>query len=192
MSTILSEEVEKKLMGMLNRLKVFPVVGILILLAFFVLFFNGLAQQSVLAAQEYQLPYPGILPNHPLYAVKVIRDRAMEFFTRDPLKKAELYLLFADKRINMAQFVREQDWSLAETTASKAEKYLLELKDSLGNARQIGLQPTVSFIAKIKRASLEHRKILMKLQKAAPKNTAKGFTASLTLNSQFQDFVNGL
>lgn len=192
MSTIISEEFEQKLATLLNKFKLIPIVSIFIFFAFFAFFFNSLAQQSVLAVQDYQLPYPGILPNHPLYGIKVLRDQVMEFFTRDPLKKAELDLLFADKRINMAQVVREQDWALSETTASKAEKYLIKVQQSLEAAKSIGLTPTVSFIAKVKRATRAHNKILKSLLASAPKKFKSGFTISIVLNDGFSRFVNGL
>src|SRR3989304_6415715 len=51
----------------------------------------------------YQLPYPGILPDHPLYTLKAVRDRIQVFLTRDNLKKAEIYLLYSDKRLAMGQ-----------------------------------------------------------------------------------------
>ena len=50
----------------------------------------------------YTMPYPGILPDHPLYFVKIVRVRINEFMTRDQLKKAEIYLLYSDKRVAMA------------------------------------------------------------------------------------------
>lgn len=192
MSTIISEEIERKISHLLNKFKLIPIVSFFIFLAFFALFFNSLAQQSVLAVQSYQLPYPGILPNHPLYGVKVLRDQMMEFFTRDSLKKAELDLLFADKRIGMAQSIREQDWALTETTASKAEKYLLKVQQNLVAAKNIGLTPTVSFVTKVKHAAGAHNKILRSLKASAPKKFKPGLAVSIALNEGFSRFVNGL
>lgn len=47
---------------------------------------------------SYYLPYPGILPDHPLYFFKMIRDRVVEWLTLSPMSKAELYVFYADKR----------------------------------------------------------------------------------------------
>ena len=33
---------------------------------------------------DYNLPYPGILPDHPLYPLQKIRDWLLVTFTRDP------------------------------------------------------------------------------------------------------------
>jgi len=50
---------------------------------------------------EYVLPYPGILPTHPLYFIKTLRDRIIEMLITDPISKAEFYILQADKKLNM-------------------------------------------------------------------------------------------
>ena len=48
------------------------------------------AQEEITESVNYQLPYPGrILPDHPLYFLKMIRDRIWLFFTTNSLKKAE-------------------------------------------------------------------------------------------------------
>ncbi|HSW97310.1 MAG TPA: hypothetical protein VLF89_05800, partial [Candidatus Saccharimonadales bacterium] len=33
---------------------------------------------------QYDLPYPGLLPDNPLYSLKVLRDKIVEFFISDP------------------------------------------------------------------------------------------------------------
>ncbi len=47
---------------------------------------------------SYYLPYPGILPDHPLYFFKMIRDRIVEWLTLSPESKADLFVYYADKR----------------------------------------------------------------------------------------------
>lgn len=75
---------------------------------------------------EYTLPYPGILPDNPLYPLKVIRDRILLFFTRDPVKKVQLNLLLSDKRLVMGQLLWEKEkFDLGIDTITKGEKYLL-------------------------------------------------------------------
>jgi hypothetical protein len=74
---------------------------------------------------EYYLPYPGVLPDSPLYKVKMIRDSIRKYLTLNPLRRATLELLYADKRINAAQVLMEGGkTALAIETATKAEKYL--------------------------------------------------------------------
>jgi hypothetical protein len=50
---------------------------------------------------EYALPYPGMLPDHPLYFLKNLRDHIMDFIIRDHIKKAEFNLLLSDKKLAM-------------------------------------------------------------------------------------------
>ena len=72
----------------------------------------------------YELPYPGILPDHPLYFFKVVRDKIWAFSTRDNLKKVDIYILFSDKRAKMAQALSNKGKTdLAISTMSKGEKY---------------------------------------------------------------------
>lgn len=88
---------------------------------------------------EYYLPYPGILPDSPVYKVKAVRDQAKLWITFDPIKKAKLQLLYADKRINAAKALMEGGKSaLAISTATKAEKYLESaVKASLTNREML-------------------------------------------------------
>lgn len=50
---------------------------------------------------EYVLPYPGMLPDNPLYFLKNVRDQIIELLISDPVRKAEFYLLQADKKLSM-------------------------------------------------------------------------------------------
>jgi len=50
--------------------------------------------------EEYALPYPGILPDNPLYFLKTVRDRIMEWLIADPLRKIDFYVLQSDKNLN--------------------------------------------------------------------------------------------
>jgi len=50
---------------------------------------------------EYSLPYPGMMPDNPLYFLKTFRDNIIEMLISDPVHKAEFYLLQADKKLNM-------------------------------------------------------------------------------------------
>lgn len=74
---------------------------------------------------EYYLPYPGLLPDSPLYKIKMVRDRISLWLTFDSEKLIWKNLQLADKRINAAVFlVNGGKAELGVVTASKAEKYL--------------------------------------------------------------------
>ncbi len=115
---------------------------------------------------DYSLPYPGILPDSPLYILKAIRDRVVSFFISDPLKKAEFDLLMADVRLNAAQYLfdkGEAKYSLAETTISKGENYFFEALNMANVAKQQGA-PVNDFISKLILASQKHQEVINQLE----------------------------
>jgi len=102
---------------------------------------------------DYYLPYPGILPDHFLYPVKVIRDKILLFLTTDPMRRAERLLHFADKRIEAARLLAESGkTALAVKTAVAAE-------DLLGQA--INQEKPATGLAK---AVAKHAEVLLKIE----------------------------
>lgn len=74
---------------------------------------------------EYPLPYPGILPNEPLFILKNLRDKLLEVFTLNSFKKTEFYLLQADKNLSSSIILfdlKEEDMALK--TFVKSQGYL--------------------------------------------------------------------
>ena len=117
---------------------------------------------------EYVLPYPGILPDHPLYWLKMIRDRVWGFLIRDPLKKSKWCLLMADKRVWAAQMLVEKGkFDLAVSTATKAEKYLERAVNRAYQAEKMGKRDEV-FFEKIFKASLKHEEVLQEILEKMP------------------------
>lgn len=143
---------------------------------------------------DYALPYPGILPDHLLYPLKVLRDRILEFLIRDPLRKIDFYLLMADKRLNMGIFLRDKDKpALAETTVSKGEKYFLKGVDQLEKVSQAGnTELPENIVAKYKTASLKHQEVLEELKKNGPENLKSGYNSSLEIVQEIQERVERL
>ena len=74
---------------------------------------------------NYELPYPGILPDNPFYFLKVIRDGIVKFLINDSLKKAQFSLLSAEKRMFAAKLLVDKgEDKLAVTTMGKSNNYL--------------------------------------------------------------------
>jgi hypothetical protein len=123
--------------------------------------------QFAYAQESYKLPYPGILPNHPLYRIKEFRDNLLERLTRDPIKKVELHLLFADKKIAAAQFLADnhKDWELS------------------------GLSLEVSLAERVRKVGPIHAAIIKNLRKNAPKKNKQAFTDALSLNGKFSKWA---
>lgn len=132
---------------------------------------------------EYLLPYPGILPDHPLYFLKQIRDGIMDRLIVDPLRKAEFHVLQADKRLAMGKLLKEQGkGSLAESTISKGEKYMERSVSGLGAFKSTGRPVPASLIDKLERATEEHAQVL----------TALGFTGELEFVKKLQAEIEKL
>jgi hypothetical protein len=147
-------------------------------------------QKNIVYGQEkifYTLPYPGILPDHPLYFIKAIRDKMMDVLTRDNIKKANLYLLFSDKRINMAIMLSKKGKNkLAVTTFAKGEKYFLKIPDLLLMSKKQGVAPSSELIENIKTANAKHREIAMELLKVSPAAQTRTMEDIIRINEEIK------
>lgn len=136
---------------------------------------------------EYLLPYPGILPDHPLYFLKKFRDTVLERLIADPIKKAEFYILQGDKRLNMGIFlVAQSKLALAETTVSKGEKYLGKVVLVLAAQKTAG-NPIPGYITdRLEKSLLKHEEVLTDLIAKASDPVKAGFTGSLEFVKSLQ------
>ncbi len=91
---------------------------------------SPLPEESKVKQQEYALPYAGILPDHPLYFIKNIRDKILLLLISDPIKKAEFFILLADKHLVMAVQLIEQKPELAVKTLNQSIDELKRAKES--------------------------------------------------------------
>lgn len=109
---------------------------------------------------DYTLPYPGILPDSPLYTLKMIRDRLILLLTIDPVKKTEKLLLYADKRLGAAQALFEGNKvDLGASTVTKAEKYLEQAVTEYQKAKKTNKDVSLLF-QKLNLAVLKHEELL--------------------------------
>lgn len=128
---------------------------------------------------EYYLPYPGILPDSPLYKIKAARDRILLILTLNEEKKARRELLFADKRINAAVFLTEGGKAeLGVVTAVKAEKYL---EQAVARAEKMhkGGQDVKSLMLELQKSVAKHTEILQTLQAKLAGDERKTIEVSL-------------
>lgn len=144
---------------------------------------------------EYDLPYPGILPGNPLYNLKMIRDRAIEFLISDPRKKAEFYLLQSDKRLNTGVYLfRSQDdkkIDLAVSTISKGENYFFKSIAELKKAKERKIN--ISDLAgKMITSSRKHQEVILSLEGKAKKNIRNDLTEERKRSVAFEKQVKDL
>lgn len=144
--------------------------------------------------QDYQLPYPGLLPDSPLYWLKVLRDRVIAFLISDPLKKAEFNLLQADKRLNSGIFLfdkRKGKEDLAESTISKGENYFEDAITQLKEAKRQGMD-VERVLAKMRQAVAKHKQVLAALGERSPAQLKTRFDNLRERVQQFEKEVASL
>jgi len=126
---------------------------------------------------EYILPYPGILPDHALYPLKLFRDRLLDIFIRDPQRKIEFDLLMADKRLNMGVFLAEKGkYELAAETVSQGQEFFIKGIDLIDNLRKQDKNlVTKSTIDTYQIAANKHLQVLKIMENSAPENLLSGY-----------------
>ena len=121
---------------------------------------------------DYVLPYPGgILPDSLLWYFKAARDKFQYMITTEPMKKADLALLYSDKRLGASlTLFQNKKPDVAASTLTKGEKYLEEASSNEAVARKAGID-TNDFLIKLANASLKHRQIIEEqIMPLAPEN----------------------
>lgn len=135
--------------------------------------------QIIAQGVDYYLPYPGILPDHPLYWLKMVRDRAGLLVVTSKMAKAEKLLLYADKRLGAAwALIDGNKVPLGVSTLTKGEKYLEQAVSVGGGA---------SFRAKLVKAVLKHEEVISRLKDGAGDEFASHFDALLVKLQVFKD-----
>lgn len=149
-----------------------------IVLSIFLLPDKSLAQEdgtvpiipSPAPVSDYPLPYPGILPNNPLYPIKMLRDKIILLLITDPYKKAQFNLLQADKRIEAAIFLVNEDkknGKLAVITIEKGENYYHDAVTDASALQKEG-RDVGNFLHELDRAAAKHILLMTNLQKVLP------------------------
>lgn len=138
----------------------------------------------------YTLPYPGILPDNPLYPLKATRDRIVSLLISDPRKKAEFDLLQADKRLQAGLFLLRKDdpdVKLVITTISKGQNYMHEALSGIERAKREvekpdGVSPTGTAPSdvgdlpdRLYKATGKHYEVLIKEKKRIPEAFASDY-----------------
>lgn len=165
-------------------------ISFVIFVPFITYFVLGASDTLVKTPQEkviYNLPYPGLLPDNPLYTVKVVRDKIADFLTRDNLKKAELYLLNSDKRASMSMALASKGKNqLAIDTFVKGEKYFIKIPGLLRLAKKQGTQAPSNFIETLKLSNAKHKELIEELIKILPQGLNQPLTQLSDLNQQIK------
>jgi hypothetical protein len=140
---------------------------------------------------NYYLPYPGILPDHPLYWLKMVRDRIMLWTTRDPLQQYQRLLHYSDKRIGAAKALIEGGQpELGVTTATKAEKYLEQAVSQYKKLDAAGkINPETK--ERLERATEKHQELVEGFLLQVPDQAKAGLNRVLETTKMSRGAVQG-
>lgn len=144
---------------------------------------------------DYTLPYPGILPDNPLYVLKALRDRFIAFLISDPQKKAEFAALQADKHLASAMYLMdkgtEEKITLAEQTVSKGTNYFEQAIQKTSEAKNQAME-TTGMEHRLTDAVRKHLQVVRGFVKSAKGKQKEGFRLTEKRLQQMQKDVRRL
>lgn len=137
---------------------------------------------------QYELPYPGMLPNNPLYFLKQARDWILDKLIVDPVRKTEFYILQGDKRLAMGIMLFADGKNvLAEQTISKGEKYMHNAMQALLTLKAQGKDVPAYITDHVTKALAKHAEVLTsEIAKTTEATIKSGLTGSLDLVTKLQ------
>ena len=127
---------------------------------------------------EYELPYPGMLPDNPFYPLKMLRDKIVKTLISDSFKKAQFNLLTGQKRLFAGKLlIEKKKQDLAMETIEKSGHYLDDaLKDikqaQKDNPKNVDIKP---FLEHFKTVAGKHQEIIKDLKPEINKRNAVRF-----------------
>ena len=124
-----------------------------------------------ITAQDLGINEPKLLPSHPLYFIKNLKRGIWSFFTRDPIKKAELNLKFANERLVEIKKMVASDKS--EKSLQALEKYQKEIERLEKRTERIKPKNKnklkfKQFLRKLVDNSIKQQKLLDELEEQLP------------------------
>ena len=153
---------------------------------------NNTSESSASAKVEYVLPYPGALPDSPVYFLKALRDRLVSYLINDPLKKAEFNLLTSDKKANAALYLADQKkYELSVTSFSKSTNYFVEGVAKLKEAFDLE-KDGQSVLGHMQLSVVKHQEVLKSISERAPKKFAPVLEHEAKRLAGIRDALNGL
>lgn len=163
-------------------------IAVVLCALFLVLSVTAVAPSSILNEGKvvYELPYPGITPENPLYVFKQFRDKVKEFLIRDNLEKAGFLLTSSDKRAHIALILTEKGKTRqAVEVLVDAEQKALSIPSLLKESKKQGVAASEGLIYTLKLSNAKHKEIIEELVKLIPQGQdADVLNAILELNQR--------
>lgn len=123
------------------------------------IYLTNFALASSTFAADYTLPYPGLLPDSPLYIFKVIRDNVASSLIQNPIDKSFYQLFLSDKRLKAGEvLINKNKTSLGVTTILISEE---RFREAVRLARSS--KKNNNLISKLIVSSVKHEETISKL-----------------------------
>lgn len=149
---------------------------------------------AVVQPVSYDLPYPGILPDNPLYPLKAFRDKIVSFFITDAKKQAQFDLLQADKRLVAGEYLlssaQHNDKLISETT-SKGQVYFADAITNVTAAKKQG-EFVNDFLNTLHDAGLKHIEVLTEMSSKTHGQLHGDLEGNIAAMQQFENQVGKL
>lgn len=143
---------------------------------------------------DYILVYPGILPDNPLYGIKMIRDKIILLLITDPVKKVKFNLLQSDKRLGAGIMLWDSDHKhLLEAieTVSKGQNYFSSAVADVTRMKSEG-RDTSALRNELIKASQKHQEVLNDWVKKVPEGNKPMVKALSSRMNSFMLQVQGM
>ena len=142
---------------------------------------TGTKDEAMMAAKvEYTLPYPGILPDHPLYFLKRFRDWLMEQLIADPVKKIQFYVQQSDKAINASVFLSlQQKQTLTTQEATSANMSMEKAVKAAASLKDQGKELPGDVVSLMTQSLMKHQEVLGDLVQKAGDTQKANLTSAL-------------
>lgn len=151
---------------------------------------------SAAGSVDYQLAYPGLLPDNPLYFLKVIRDNLTSFFVSKPLDKASFDLLQSDKDVEASYLLvtqRQGKGDLALRTFAQSQDYFADaIKQTISAKKQGYSSQSQGISKKLQEANRKHIQIVQGIQHETSQGNSQMIQNELTREKEFTKLVKAL
>jgi hypothetical protein len=138
------------------------------------------SESSVVVPQRvnYELPYPGMLPDNPFYFLKMARDGIVKLLINDSIKRARFSLLNGEKRMYAGKMLVDKSKDqLAVSTISKSNNYMFEALDAIRaarkqNSKNLDIRP---FLQQFQTATQKHQEMMADVESSIDTKWKKQF-----------------
>lgn len=146
---------------------------------------------KISSVSAYLFPWPGILPDHLMYPLKLLRDKIVVRLIINPVKKIEYYLIISNKGFAASTLLaRKGNFALSGVTARRAEHFYTLLISDYKWATWRHTPIPEAFTKDIVAAGLAHQIILQELILLTGNDKQKAFEEVLEFSKRnYKEFV---